>query len=190
MVSVSDNLEGHRGTYHNCNQVIQNCYNCKMLDDDQLYVIVDIEANGPTPGLFSMLSIGAVATTKEAEVADFYRKIHPLKGAGQHPNTMAWWKTQPEAWAEVTAEAEAPEKVMNDFSEWLEKLGKKPVFVAHPIAFDYTFVSWYLYKFVGRNLFTDNKDDPKTLDLKSYISAKYSKTIDASAVSKLPKVLL
>lgn len=161
-----------------------------MLNDNQIYVIVDIEADGPTPGLFSMLSIGAVATTKDAEVSRYYHKILPLKEAGQNPNTMNWWKTQSEAWAEVTADAENPEKVMGDFSDWLEKLGKNPVFVAHPIAFDYSFVSWYLYKFVGKNLFTDSKDDPKTLDLKSYISAKYSKTINDAAVNKLPKALL
>ncbi len=161
-----------------------------MLDDNQIYVIVDIEADGPTPGLFSMLSIGAVATTKDVEIARFYRKISPMAAAGQNPNTMSWWKTQPEAWAEVTANAESPEIVMPDFHKWLEKLGKNPVLVAHPIAFDYTFVSWYLYKFVGTNLFADSKDDPKTLDLKSYISAKYGKSIDASAVSKLPKELL
>ncbi len=160
-----------------------------MLNDDQIFVIVDIEADGPTPGLFSMLSIGAVATTKDAEVSRFYRKILPLKEAGQNPNTMNWWNTQPEAWAEVTANAENPEVVMGDFSDWLNMLGKKPVFVAHPIAFDYTFVSWYLYKYVGKNLFTNSKDDPRTLDLKSYISAKYSTTIDDASVSNLPKAL-
>ena len=161
-----------------------------MVDDNYIYVIVDIEADGPTPELFSMLSIGAVATTKDAEVSHFYRKVLPLKEAGQNPNTMNWWKTQPEAWDEVTTNAEPAEKVMNDFHEWLEKLGKKPVFVAHPIAFDYSFVSWYLYKFTGQNQFTDSKDDPKTLDLKSFISAKYGKTLDNSAVSKLPESLL
>lgn len=161
-----------------------------MLDDNQIYVAVDIEADGPVPGLFSMLSIGAVATTKDSEISRFYRKILPLKGAGQNPNTMKWWKTQPEAWAEVTADAENPEKVMVDFSGWLEKLGKTPIFVAHPIAFDYTFVSYYLYKFTDKNPFTNSTDNPKTLDLKSYISAKYNKKIDESTANKLPKVLL
>ena len=161
-----------------------------MVDDNQIYVIVDIEADGPTPELFSMLSIGAVATTKNEEVARFYRKILPLENAGQNANTMNWWKTQPDAWTEVTTDAENPEKVMTDFHNWLKEFGKNPVFVAHPIAFDYTFVSWYLYKFVGKNLFTDNKDDPKTLDLKSFISAKYGKTLDDSAVGNLSEDLL
>lgn len=161
-----------------------------MLDDNQIYVIVDIEADGPTPGMYSMLSIGAVATTVDVEVAQFYRKILPLDNAKQNPNTMNWWKTQPEGWSEVTKDAKSPELVMKEFDEWLSALGKNPVFVAHPIAFDYTFVSWYLYKFVGKNRFTDHTDDPKTLDLKSYISAKYRKTIDGSAVNKLSDELL
>jgi hypothetical protein len=48
------------------------------MDDNQIYVIVDIEADGLTPELFSMFSTGAVAATKEAEIARFYRKLLPL----------------------------------------------------------------------------------------------------------------
>lgn len=47
-----------------------------MLDDDQLYVIVDIETDGPVPGLYSMLSIGAIANVNgdKTEVTGMTRR--------------------------------------------------------------------------------------------------------------------
>ena len=161
-----------------------------MLDDDQIYVVVDIENNGPTPGLYSMLAIGATATTKDNETATFYRTILPIEGAAEHPDTMSWWKTQPEAWEEVTKDAESAEIVMNDFCKWLNELNAEPVFVAHPIAVDYTFVSWYLYKFVGTNPFANNKADILlTLDLRSFVSGKFNRTLNNSRRSQLPESL-
>ncbi len=59
-------------------------------NDNQIYVVVDIEADGPVAGLYSMLSIGAVATTKDEETSSFYRTILPLEGAAQEPSTMEW----------------------------------------------------------------------------------------------------
>lgn len=145
-----------------------------MIDDDQIYVVVDIEADGPVPGLYSMLSIGAVATTDANELDSFYKKIEPIPDAFQDPETMAWWRAQPEAWAEVTHEAIPAVEVMNEFIDWLESLGKKPLFVAHPVALDYTFVSWYLWKFTNNNPFTDEGGAPIGLDLSSFISGKFS----------------
>lgn len=161
-----------------------------MLEDGQVYVVVDIENNGPTPGQYSMLALGATATTQYEEVTTFYRTILPIEGASEHPDTMAWWRTQPEAWAQVCENADSAEIVMKDFCEWLESLGAEPIFVAHPIAVDYTFVSWYLYKFVGINPFAENRADIiLTLDLRSYISGKLGRTLNNSRRSELPESL-
>lgn len=161
-----------------------------MLEDNQIYVIVDIENNGPTPGLYSMLAIGATATTRDEEVDTFYRTILPLEGASEHPDTMKWWRTQPEAWEQVCKDAAPAEVVMKEFCEWLAELEAEPIFVAHPIAVDYTFVSWYLYKFIGTNPFAINKADILlTLDLRSYISGKFNRTLSSSRRSELPDFL-
>lgn len=157
-----------------------------MIDDGQIYIVVDIETDGPVAGLYSMLSIGAIATTKSEEVSHFYHKLLPLKEASQEPSTMEWWRTQPEAWKEVTTNAEQADKVMNEFCEWVEELGKKPVFVAHPIAFDYAVVSWYFWKFVNRNPFTDKYGASITLDLSSYIAGKFGLKLHDATKKKLP----
>jgi DNA polymerase III alpha subunit (gram-positive type) len=160
-----------------------------MIEDDQIYVVVDIETDGPVAGLYSMLSLGAVATTKEEEVSSFYRKTLPLEGAAQEPSTMEWWKTQPEAWREVTTDAQPAVVVMNEFCEWVEGLGKKPVFVAHPVAFDYAVVSWYLWKFVNKDPFTNEKGASRTLDITSFIAGKYNRNLENSKRTRLPESL-
>jgi DNA polymerase III alpha subunit (gram-positive type) len=158
-----------------------------MIDDDQIYVVVDIESDGPVAGLYSMLSLAAVATTATQEISHFYRTLQPLDGASQEPSTMDWWKTQPEAWQEVTQDAEPAETAINEFRDWIERLGKPTVFVAHPIGFDYAVVSWYLWKFAGHNPFTDASGSNRTLDLSSFIAGKFGLTLSQAKRNKLPE---
>lgn len=82
-----------------------------MLEKNQIYIVVDMEADGPVPDLYSMLSLAAVATNGNEEVGAFYRKILPIEGASQEASTMAWWQTQPEAWKEATSDAEPAKKL-------------------------------------------------------------------------------
>lgn len=157
-----------------------------MLDDNQIYVVVDIETDGPVPGLYSMLSIGAVASTPAEEVASFYRKLLPLEGAGQDADTAEWWKSQPEAWREVTSGAMPPATVMNEFCEWVGALKSLPVFVAHPVGFDYTFVSWYLHKF-AKDPFSDYSGVARILDLPSFAAGKLNVPLSKSSRPQLPQ---
>lgn len=120
----------------------------------QIYVSIDIETDGPIPGEYSMLSCGAVAITAHGEeLGEFYEKIKPLPEAQQHPKTMAWWALYPEAWEEATCNARDADEVMNEFAVWLRGLKRQGEvqFVAYPAGFDFTFVHWYLVKFVGAN---------------------------------------
>ncbi len=159
-----------------------------MLDKDQIYVVVDIETNGPVPGLYSMLSIGAVASTASDEVASFYRKLLPCEDAGQDADTMDWWQSQPEAWREVKTDALPPQLVMNEFCDWINDFKVKPIFVAHPVGFDYTFVSWYLQKF-AQNPFSDYSGVARILDLPSFASGKLNLPLSKSARPQLPESL-
>ena len=156
-----------------------------MLDDNQIYVIVDIETDGPVPGLYSMLSIGAVASTASKEVGSFYRKVLPYDKAGQDPDTMDWWKTQPEAWKEVTTGATQPEIVMREFCDWVKSLGAVPVFVAHPVAFDYTFVGWYLHRFLKEDPFIGHGGGQRILDLGSFTAGKLNLPLSRARRSQL-----
>lgn len=160
-----------------------------MIDDDQVYIVVDIEADGPAVGLHSMLSIGAVATTAKAEVAQFYRKLLPLEEASADPNTMEWWGSQHDAWQEVHTDQEDPQLVLRDFCSWLDGLQAEPVFVANPIGLDYAFVSWYLFRFAGRNPFMNEQNAIRTLDIRSFLAGKYRLSFNNAGRVKLPTSL-
>ena len=161
-----------------------------MIDNtSQIYIVVDIEADGPVPNLHSMLSLAAVATTADKELGSFYRKLEPLPNATREANTMRWWKTEPAAWEEVNKDREKPESVMRDFCQWIKSFGLEPIFVSSPVALDYTFISWYLYRYAGENPFSNDKNATRTIDLRSYIAGKYGLTFNASTRTKLPSSL-
>jgi hypothetical protein len=130
----------------------------------EVFVSVDIEADGPIPGPNSMLSIGAVAFSADGhELGSFSANLGCLEGATGHPDTMAWWKTQPEAWAACRSDLWHPESAMKAFREFVEGLPGKPVFVGYPVAYDFMFVHWYLHRFTGGSPFSHSALDMKTL---------------------------
>jgi hypothetical protein len=131
-----------------------------------LYVSVDIEANGPVPGLHSMLSFGCVAMDAEGFIhSTFSRNLGLLPEAGEHETTMAWWKTQPEAWAACREDPMDPERAMREHRDWLwqHSTGRRVVFVAYPLAFDFAFMAYYLVRFTGANPYGFTGLDLKTL---------------------------
>ena len=162
-----------------------------MLSPSQIFVVVDIETDGPAVGMHSMLSLAAVATDAEKQIGQFYRKLSPLENAKQDPETMLFWSKNPEAWKEVTTDAQPIQTVMTDFCTWVTHLGKEePIFVSSPIGLDYTFVSWYLYRFAPTNPFISNKNALRTLDIRSYIAGLYGFSYDNSSRLKWPAKLM
>ena len=129
----------------------------------ELYVSTDIESDGPIPGPNSMLSLGSAVFQADGRMIDtFSANLETLSGAKGDPKTMAWWETQPEAWAECRREPQEPGKVMADYSAWLLHLPGKPVFVGYPAGYDFLFVYWYLIRFTGKSPFSFSALDIKT----------------------------
>ena len=129
----------------------------------EIYVSTDVETDGPIPGVYSMLSIGSAAYLPDKTLhGGFTANLETLPGASQHPETMKWWKTQPEAWAACRQDVQPPEEAMRRYLDWLKALPGEPVFVAYPAAFDFMFVCWYLNRFAGENPFGWHALDIKT----------------------------
>lgn len=121
-----------------------------------IYVSVDIEADGPIPGMYSMLAFGAAAfrdpvgnPNPRGPMATFEANLKPMEGAGTDPDTMEWWKTQPDAWAYVTSNQQDPAAAMPAFRKWLLALPGKPVVVGYPVTFDFMFIYWYMVKYTS-----------------------------------------
>lgn len=120
------------------------------MSTSETFISVDIEASGPIPGEYSMLSLGAciVGATEQS----FYVELKPIT-----PNF------QPEALKvagfdldDLAVRGVEPAEAMELFAEWLARVipaGQEPIFVGRPLAFDWMFVAYYFHRFLGRNPF-------------------------------------
>lgn len=131
---------------------------------DEIYLSTDVEADGPIPGENSMLSFASAAFTADGKMhGTFSANLMTLPGAVGDPDTMAWWKRQPEAWEACRENTMLPKTAMHAYSSWVGALPGNPVFVAYPAGFDFMFVYWYLMKFVGKSPFSFSAVDMKTI---------------------------
>lgn len=123
----------------------------------EIYVSVDVEADGRIPGRHSMLSFASAAFTLEkAVLATFSANLETLEGAGCDPQVMAWWRGQPAAWAACRENPRDPAEAMDAFASHLKTaVGRhgKPVFMGFPAAYDFGWINWYLHAFTGGNPF-------------------------------------
>jgi hypothetical protein len=107
--------------------------------------MVDVESDGPIPGDYSMVCFGAV------DVADpgrtFYGELKPISDKWI-PNALKVSGFS----RKDTLKFPDPWETMNEFEKWLlEK--KNPMFIADNNGFDYMFICWYFWHFLGRNPF-------------------------------------
>lgn len=147
-----------------------------------IYVSVDMEADGPLPGVNSMLSLGAAAFVlpHKEPLATFEVNLKPLEGAVQDPNTMSWWSRFPEAWEHATSNPVDPGEGIPAFAQWARELrdlspGGTPVLVTYP-TWDYMWVQWYLMRFEGQTPFGIGSLDIKTLAMATLKKLRFRET--------------
>jgi len=149
----------------------------------EIYVSTDIESDGPVPGLNSMLSFGSAAYLADKTlVQTFSANLETLPGASGDPTTMAWWETQPEAWEACRKNPQPPVLVLPQYVTWLKGLPGNPVFVGYPAAFDFMFITYYLYRFAGESPFAYF-----ALDIKSYAMAVLNRDFYEVTKDTMPK---
>jgi hypothetical protein len=130
----------------------------------EIYVSTDVEADGPIPGPYSMLSLGSAAFRVDGSLAGtFSANLKTLDGATEHPKTMAWWAGRPEARKACRENPREVREAIEEYAAWLEGLPGRPVFVGYSAAYDFAFVYWYLIRFAGRSPFSFSALDIKTL---------------------------
>ena len=148
-----------------------------MKNKPEIYVSTDVEADGPVPGLNSMLSFGSAAFLADKTlVSTFSANLETLPEATSDPQTMEWWKTKPAAWKVCRENLQSPEKAMKDYVAWVKLLPGIPVFVGYPATFDFMFVYWYLIRFTGESPFSFSAIDIKTLAM-AILKTNFRKTV-------------
>ncbi len=154
-----------------------------QINAQEIYVSTDIETDGPIPGPHSMLSFGSAAFAANGKlVSTFEANLELLSGATGHPETMAWWATQPDAWAACRVKLRPPSEAMSEYVSWLRTLPGKPVFVGYPAGFDFLFVYWYLIRFAGESPFSFS-----ALDIKSFAMAVLGTSFRETSKRNMPK---
>lgn len=119
-----------------------------------IYVVTDVECDGPVPGRNSMLSFASVATTPEGDIlGEFEAVLGRLEGATAEEETTAFWMTQPEAYKAATRDPEPPGVVMQRFVQWVRSMPGDVIFAAHPLALDGPWIDFYLQRFADERLF-------------------------------------
>jgi len=165
------------------------------MSDDWIYLVTDIETDGPHPGANSLRSFATVAARADGTVVDeFEAVLEPLPGAAPNPDTLDWFDTQPPAvWAAATEGARPIPEVMAEFTAWTKIVGPRRVFAAAPLAFDGTWIDYYLRRFTPYGLCqgpyeTDVLFTGRALCLRSYAAAVLGLPMgDMPAASGLPE---
>ncbi len=112
------------------------------------YVMVDVEADGPIPGDFSMICFGAVVV-KEPLDQTFYGCLNPISDRWM-PDALAISGFS----RENTLAFEDPAEVMARFAQWVKDVSEgRPYFISDNNGFDWQFINWYLWHFAGENPF-------------------------------------
>lgn len=147
----------------------------------EIYISVDIEASGPIPGEYSMLSLGAAIVGNVSQ--NFYVEIIPLTD-NYIPRAL---EVSGFSLDELKQTGEQPAKAMRMFADWLGKVceSKRPVFVGFNATFDWQFVNYYFHKFL--------KENPlgiSGLDIKAYYMGMQNCSWSETAKRKMNKKFL
>jgi DNA polymerase III alpha subunit (gram-positive type) len=159
-----------------------------------LYVSVDIEADGPIPGEYSMLSFALCLASRydgsELEVLEpgpqttFYAELKPISDRFEQ-TALDVHGLDRDALARDGAE---PEAAMREAAEWIagHADGARPVLVAYPLAFDWMFLHWYFVRYTGESPF----GHATCLDIRSLYLARALTPFDRSGQPSMPAELL
>ncbi len=112
------------------------------------YVMVDVEADGPIPGDYSMVYFGAVVV-EPGLARTFYARLRPISEAWDEGALKVSGFSRQEVLA-----FDDPKPVMQRFADWLASLRtKRLIFISDNNGFDWQFVNWYFHHFLGKNPF-------------------------------------
>ncbi len=112
-----------------------------------MYISVDIEADGPCPGLYSMIELGAVIIDGVFDKT-FYASFKPIT-----ENFSEKALSITDVTREQTFTYSNPKESMISFNKWIRKQTEHPMFVSDTGGFDWQFVNYYFHLFIGENPF-------------------------------------
>ena len=158
------------------------------------YFSADVETDGPIPGPYSILSFAIVYAGsfdgKRFERPSrydrvVYKELKPISDKFE----LEALRVNGLDRHRLVANGEAPERAMTETSRWVIENagGAKPVLVAYPLSFDWSWLYWYFVRF------SENGSPfgySRCFDIKSALAIKAGIPISDASRSRLPQYLL
>jgi len=147
----------------------------------ECYISVDVEASGPIPGEYSMLSLGACCVDDLEN--GLLIELKPISSAADSEAMKVTGATL----KEYEERGLDPREAMLGFGQWIaSRVGDDavPVFVGFNAPFDWSFINYYFHRFTGHNPFGF-----AGLDIKALYMGKWGTRWDETKSSLIAKRL-
>jgi ribonuclease T len=131
-----------------------------ILDNLEAFISVDIEAAGPIPSQYALLSIGACTLTLPRQT--FYVELVPDRDRFDPRSTEIHGLDL----HRLGQEGLPSEKALEKFATWLAQVvpaGRSPLMVAFNAPFDWMFIHDYFIRYLGTNPFGHSAVDIKAV---------------------------
>ncbi|WP_205826044.1 exonuclease [Microbispora catharanthi] len=141
----------------------------------ETYISVDVEADGPIPGPYSMVSFGMTVAGRmtgrrfertDPESLTFYAELRPISDD---------WVAEALAVSgldrtTLLREGRDPAEAMTEAAAWVREVcgDDLPVLAAFPLSYDWMWMYWYFLRFTGQSPFGHSR----CIDIKTLYAAK------------------
>jgi len=160
---------------------------------EDVYFSLDIEADGPIPGVYSMLSLGVCLAGRfdgrrfapaDHSEPTFYVELRPISERVD-PAALEVARLDRAALARSGMD---PAAAMRELCAFLEANadGGRPIVCAYPAGFDWTFLYWYLVRFGPEELPLSFNS---VLDVKTMYAVRARVPFDRAGLEDLPAEL-
>lgn len=164
-----------------------------MSDRADLYISADIEADGPIPGPYSMLSFGLVIAgrfdgaafeVRDLEEQTFYRELRPISNEFDSKALQVSDLDRDE----LLRDGKEPVEAMTDAAAWVreQSADDRAVLVAFPASFDWLFLYWYFVRYAKKG---SPFDFSSCLDMKTIFQQRAGVVLDRAGLGDLPPAL-
>lgn len=158
-----------------------------------VYFSADVETDGAIPGPYSMLSFGLVIAgtfdgerfvRPESYGDTFYAELKPISDKFDSDALRVNGLDRDR----LIREGEEPKVAMTRASEWIARLAgdAKPVLVAYPLSFDWTWLFWYFTQYSAHG---SPFEHSRCYDLKTAYAVKAKLPICRAGRSRVPPTL-
>jgi DNA polymerase III epsilon subunit-like protein len=159
----------------------------------EVYISLDIEADGPIPGPYSMISFGlAVCGTFDGRTFEpvdpaertFYAELKPISNDFV-PDALAVSGLDRDR---LLVEGRDPADAMDAAAAWVAEVtgDADPVVVAYPLGFDWMWLYWYFMRFAAAG---SPFSFSRHLDIKTIYATKARTTVARSTKRQMPGYL-